>query len=900
MRSPGTFRFAAAGLLAAALAVLACPVAIADEPATPGAALTFEGSIRPILKAHCFQCHGEQGKKEGNLDLRLRRLMVAGGDSGPAIVPGRSGESYLLQRVRDGEMPPGKAAKKLSADEVSLIERWITTDAPTARPEPDETSGEFLITAEDRSHWAFQPIDRRKTPTPQNADRVRTPIDAFLLSKLEEHGASLAPDADRRTLVRRAYFDLIGLPPTREQLAEALTDPSVNWFEHLVDRLLESPHYGERWGRHWLDVAGYADSDGAVGDRERPHAYRYRDYVIRSFNADKPFDQFVREQLAGDEMAGPISGEPTPEQAELLIATGFLQMAPDGTTVAADRQAAHNQLVADTLTIVSTSLLGLTVGCARCHDHRFDPISQEDYYRLRAIFEPALHPANWQGNSRMVPYFTDEDRSNAENLNRQQEQAVVLRVLEQQLAKLSADQRAAAQSASDTPEAERTDQQKQLLIDAKLNVTADNIGDFDRTAAQELQRLRQLFAVRLKGSLETIKEAGGGVPRTFLLLRGNPLEPKQEVGPGELTILQGDSSTEIPRKDPSLASTGRRLAYAKHLTDGTHPLLARVIVNRVWMHHFGRGLCATPADFGLQGDQPSHLELLDWLASEFMTPADGSAGWSLKRLHRLIMTSTAYRQSSQRPETLQRSDPENRLLGGFTVRRLEAEIVRDAILAVSGKLNPKAFGTAVPVMKDPTGEIVVGTESMNAGIPLAVVPMFGEEFRRSVYVQSRRTMPLTFTQMFDAPAMEPNCEARSASTAAPQSLVLMNSPFMLRQSLSFAERLRRNAAGGLRGETPADGNKQIELAWQLAYSRPPSSEELADAAAFLEERTAWFRAHPPQAPDRAAVPGRSSMMMGPQALDLLAGEVSKSEPELLALALLCQMLMSSNEFLYVG
>jgi hypothetical protein len=798
----------------------------------------------------------------------------------------------LLQRVRDGEMPPGDGIKKLTADEVALIEKWIAVDAPTARPEPEEISGEIFITEEDRRHWAFQPIVRPAPPAPQDSERVRTPIDAFLLNRLEQHEASFSPDADRRTLVRRACFDLIGLPPTSEELEQALADPAPNWYENLVDRLLASPHYGERWGRHWLDVAGYADSDGATGDRERPHAYRYRDYVIRSLNADKPFDQFVREQLAGDELAGPLMGEPTPEQAELLIATGFLQMAPDGTTGAADRQAAQNQLVADTLTIVSSSLLGLTVGCARCHDHRFDPISQEDYYRLRAVFEPALHPANWQGNRRLIPYFTDDDRANAENLNRQQEQAVVQRVVEQQVAKLSQDQQAAARAALDTPEAERTDEHKQLLIDAKLNVTANNIGDFDRNAAQELQRLRQLFAVRLKGSLETIKEAGGNIPRTFLLFRGNPLEPKQEVGPGELTILQGDAGTEFPRKDPSLPSTGRRLAYAERLTDGTHPLLARVIVNRVWMHHFGRGLCTTPADFGLQGDRPSHPELLDWLASEFMTPADGSPGWRLKRLHKLIMTSTAFRQSAQRSEPLAASDPDNRLLGGFPVRRLEAEIVRDAILAVSGTLNPKAFGVAVPVMKDPTGEIVVGTESMNAGIPLAVVPMFGEEFRRSVYVQSRRTMPLTFTQMFDAPAMEPNCEARLASTAAPQSLVLMNSPFMLRQSLSFAERLR--------GAAPADANKQIELAWRLAYSRPPSSEELADAAAFIEERTAYFRAHPPQTPDRTAVPGRSSMMMGPQALDLLAAEVAKAEPELLGLALLCQMLMSSNEFLYVG
>jgi hypothetical protein len=345
------------------------------------------------------------------------------------------------------------------------------------------------------------------------------------------------------------------------------------------------------------------------------------------------------------------------------------------------------------------------------------------------------------------------------------------------------------------------------------------------------------------------------------------------------------------------------------LTDGSHPLVARVLVNRVWMHHFGRGLCATLADFGMQGERPSHPQLLDWLASEFMDKPGASQrepglskgepalpvpaeGWSLKRLHKLIMTSTAYRQGNHRSPELVELDPDNRLLGGFSIRRLEAEIIRDAILAVSGKLNSKAFGTAVSVMRDPAGEIVIGQESTNAGIPLGIIPMFGEEWRRSVYVRSQRTMPLTFMQMFDAPAMEPNCEARFATTVAPQSLVLMNSPFILRQSMSFAERVRAEA-----GE---DASAQIERAWKLAFSRAPKSEELADAVAFLQARTAYFRLHPPAPARRTIVPGRSMMMMRPQGLDVLVDTVAKADPELLALALLCQTLVSSNEFLYVG
>jgi hypothetical protein len=817
---------------------------------------------------------------------------VAGGDLGPSVVPGKPGESLLFERVRDGEMPPGKTVKKLSAEQAAVIERWIAAGAPTARPEPEKLGAGTHFTEEERSFWSFQPIRRPGPPTPKNVERVRTPIDAFLLARLEDHGASFSPDADKRTLLRRVYFDLIGLPPAPEETERFLSDEAPDAYERLIDRLLESPHYGERWGRHWLDVAGYADSEGAAGDDVRPYAYRYRDYVIRSFNADKPFDQFIREQLAGDEMVGPIKGTPTPEQAEKLIATGFLQMAPDGTRSTEDRLAAHDQLMADTIKIASSSLLALTVGCARCHDHRYDPISQDDYYRLRAILEPALDARNWQGKARLIPYTTDDDRINAENLLHQQEQAVLLRVVDERLAKLPEERRAEAREAYDTPEAERTAAQKKLLLDSQLNITVDNVGQFDRLAPQELKRIRAKFIAQQKGFLQTISEAAPNPPKTFLFYRGDPKAPKHELAPGELSILLGAATAAIPLKDPALPSTGRRLAYARHLTDGRHPLVARVIVNRVWLHHFGRGLCATPADFGTQGERPSHPELLDWLASEFMNPSpQGEGRWSLKRLHKLIMTSTVYRQGLRRNQALARVDPDNRLLGGFNAQRLEAEIVRDAILAVSGKLNGKAFGAPVPVMRDPSGEIVIGHDINNAGIPLGASPMFGEEFRRSVYVQVRRTLPMTFLQMFDAPAMEPNCEARLASTVAPQSLVLMNSPFILQQSLSFAERVRKEAGRDVR--------EQVARAWKLAYSRAPTAEELADAVAFLQGRTDYFRTHPPVAPKRHVVPGSRSMMMRGGSPDVLLTTVTRADPELLALALLCQMLTSSNEFLYV-
>ncbi len=869
--------------IATLLVSMACAAVAADDSVP----LTFERHVRPILKAKCFQCHGEHQKTEGELDLRLRRFIVAGGESGSSIVPGNPNESYLLERVRLGEMPPGKDAEKLSADEIALVERWISNGAKTAREEPESIDDGFYITEEERQFWSFQPIRRYPIPVPENADRISTPVDAFLLAKLEENGATFSAEARKQMLVRRIYFDLIGLPPPAVVVDAYLADDSADAYERLVDRLLASTHYGERWGRHWLDIAGYADSDGAEGDKVRRFAYRYRDYVIRAMNYDKPFDEFICEQLAGDEVTGTINGSPTSDQAEKLIATGFLQMAPDATRGAKNRKAAHNQLVADTIKIVSTSLLGLSVGCARCHDHRFDPISQDDYYRFRAIFEPAFDTRVWQSQNRSIDYFTEADQKNVEAAYQQRLRGLVLRVVEQQLRKLPENRRDAAREAFETPAADRTEEQRKLVTDSGLNITLENIAKFDRSAPQELKRLKTRFDAQRKGNINTIRELGGSPTKTFLFYRGNPESPKHELQPGELTILQSDTSSNIPSNDPALRSSGRRLAYAQRLTDGTHPLLARVIVNRVWMHHFGQGLCATPTDFGLEGDKPSHPELLDWLASEFM-----DSGWSLKKLHKLIVTSTAYRQGPRRDETLIRADPHNRLFGGFPIRRLEAEIVRDAVLAVSGKLNRKAFGAAVPVMMDAAGENVIGVENQNAGVPLAIVPMFGEEHRRSVYVQARRTMPVTFMQMFDTPDMEPNCEARTVTTVAPQSLVLMNSPFMLRQSISFAERVRTEAGN--------DTKQQVEHAWKLAFSRAPSSDELADAVAFLDERTEHFRMHPPVPTKRADVPGSRSRDTGPQAFDVLIRIASKSDAETLALALLCQMLMSSNEFLYVG
>lgn len=859
---------------------LALPLVVligARSPAAEPAGLTFEKHVRPILKAYCFECHGEGEQLKGGLDLRLVRLLVQGGDSGPAVAAGNRDDSYLYQRIARGEMPPGK--KKLSRDEVAVIGRWISEGAKTAAREPDSLTSGWHISAEERAFWAFQPVHRPNVPPVQQAERVSNPIDAFLLQQLEAKGLSFAAEADRRTLVRRASFDLTGLPPTPAEIEAARNDDSPDWFEKVVDRLLASPHYGERWGRHWLDVAGYADSDGfAVEDLVRPWAFKYRDYVIRAFNAGKPFDEFIVEQLAGDELVRPPYQNLRPEDMDRLTATGFLRMAPDGTGAPnVDQPLARNQVVADTLKVVSSAFLGLTVGCAQCHNHRYDPIPQTDYYRLRALFEPAYDWKNWRTPAqRLISSISNAERAQAkqieaeavkidqERLKKQQE--YIDQAFEKALTQLPEELREPYRKARTAPAARQTPQQKKLLLDyPNINVTAGSLYMFDRKAADELQALAdRAVAIRATKPIEeavpALTEMPGQVPTTFLFNRGDHDQPKQAVEPGGLVVLEDKQPLRIPT-ETARPTTGRRLALARWLTDPAHPLTARVLVNRVWLHHFGRGIVATPADFGVLGERPTHPELLDWLAREFV---DG--GWQLKRLHRLILTSTAYRQDSRRDPAKDRIDPDNRLLGRMPVRRLEAEVLRDAVLAVSGRLNLKQFGKPVPVRPDEVGQVVLGVDTRDgAGRPTGkVVPLGPEEFRRSIYVQVRRSQMLTMFETFDAAGLEPNCECRTASTVAPQALLMMNNAFVVTEAEAFADRLRREAG--------ADPREQVRLAWRLAFVAEADEKELRGALDYLTEQTAQFATKPPP-----------------------AGKSAEGQ----ALASLCQALLSANPFLYV-
>lgn len=944
---------------------------------------TYEHDVRPILKAHCFQCHGEEKEAESGLDLRLKRLIEKGGDSGAAIVPGKPNESLLIEKVRAGEMPPGE--KKLSAQQIETLVRWVAAGAKTAGPEPETVGDGPLFTDEERGYWAFQPIRRPAVPlahgheagAENSGSRALAPVDAFLLARLKPEGLSFSPEADRPTLVRRAYFDLVGLPPTPEEIETFVADPSPDAWENLIERLLASPHYGERWGRHWLDVAGYADSEGYTDeDTPRKSAFRYRDYVIRSFNADKPFDQFIQEQLAGDELVSPPYKNLSADAIDKLTATGFLRMCPDGTASGGiDQNAARNQVVADTLQIVGTSLLGLTLHCAQCHDHRYDPIPQADYYRVRAIFEPALDWKNWRSPpAREVSLYTDDDRALAAKIQAEAKevdaeratkaQQYIDRTLEEELLLVPENLRDLLRAAYKTPAKDRTAEQKaalkeypsvanisvgslylydgrrdkkareienarkekekrfvaetkaaelakvpdadRALVEAAsaaavekrtpeqaafvgkypgVFVTSATLAQFNAAAAAELAKdletAAELRATKAADNLKqyseraaeiraripseefvrALTEVPGQASPTFVFARGDFQQPKDQVLPGDLAILTAATTAQIPADDGNLPTTGRRLAFARHLTDGSHPLVARVLMNRVWLHHFGHGLVGTPGDFGALGDKPTHPELLDWLAAEFM-----AQGWSLKEMHRLIMLSTAYRQSSRHTAPSDAVDPDNRLYSRMSLRRLESEVVRDAVLSISGWRVDKMFGPPVPVMEDEVGQIVIGRENLDGERkPTGPVSLGGEEYRRSLYVQVRRSRPLGMLETFDAPIMSPNCDCRNASTVASQSLVFMNSAFVIDSAEQFAARVEREAG--------AERRAQVARAWLLALGRRASEDELNAANAFLDHQFETIKGQAPQT-DAAALSHR-------------------------ALATFCQSLLSANAFLYV-
>lgn len=841
--------------------------------------LFFEAEARRVLKTWCWHCHGEEAEFKGGLDARFVRQLQKGGDSGPAIVPHDPAASLLISRIASGEMPPGE--KKVPAQDLLVLQQWIAAGAKVRSEEPEQAAPGLLLTEEDRSHWAFQPIVRPPVPFAGQPNAPASPIDAFLLQRLQQHGLHFAEEADRETLLRRLWLDLVGLPPIPAAIDQFTADQSPEAWNTAIEQLLAQPTYGERWARHWLDVAGYADSDGYTEkDPERPWAWKYRDYVIRSLNADKPWDQFLVEQLAGDELLTPPYENLTPEQADALTATGFLRMAPDGTSDGSvDQPTARNEVVAETLKTVSTALLGLSVGCAQCHDHRYDPISQVDYYRLRAIFEPAWNLAEWRApGGRIVSLWSAETRAAAAAVDQELAETskkrtaeldgIVQETFERELQKLPAERQPLARAARETPKDKRTEEQQQLIREFPfLNVDRGSVYLYlpDRLTGFNKKWDELTAEVKKKrpadDNVMCLTELPGKVPATHLYSRGDHQQPRQQVAPGGLAVL-AESEGAIAEDDPGLPTTGRRLAWARSLTSGRHPLLARVLMNRVWMLHFGQGLVATPAEFGVKGERPSHPELLDWLASEFM-----ESGWSLKHMHRLILSSQAWRQVSVRRAEHDAADPDNRLLGRMNLRRLEAETVRDCMLAVSGQLNAKMSGPPAPVSPDDVGQYVIAIDTRDsAGRPTGKVEALnGEDLRRSVYVQVRRSMPLGVLEPFDLPRMAPNCERRAVSTTSSQALLMLNNPFVLQQAGKLASRLR---------EGSQDQAMQIETGWRLVFGRRPTSEERAEATAFLAEGA------------KATVPATDGT------------PAAAAEPVVDQLQLWCHALLCSSGFLY--
>ena len=817
----------------------AAVTASAGQPGSPAAASKMtpavtEIDVLPIIQAGCLVCHGKR-KQEGGLDLRTQASRLRGGKSGPALVPGKPDESLMIQKIEAGDMPPLKlihenSVKSPTEAQLETLKLWIAAGCSPAPPKEDQGP---LVTEADRNFWAFQPPRRPAVPKVKHEDLVRNPLDAFLLRKLEEKGLAYSPEAGRLTLLRRVYLDLTGMPPSPGEIEGFLRDQHPDAYERVVDRLLESPEYGERWARHWLDLAGYSDSRG-VGfqDKIRPDAWRFRDYVIRSLNADKPYSRFLTEQIAGDELSDYKNEEVTQELVDRLAATGFLRTTPDSTyepefAFFAERMG----VIADTVQVLGSSVMGLTIGCARCHDHKYDPIPQRDYYRLSAILQTAFDPYDWRKpDERRLDIALDSQRKEAEEFNAPIE-AEVNRIeaslatlakpyrekhLEKKLAALPEDLRKDLRAVAETPDEERTEIQKYLaenFEDVVEITTNDLMAEFDefKEAAEPLQKEldKAQGKLRHKPYIRALTDVGGEPSTHYLLRRGEALSLGEPVEPGVPSVLRsGIEPYQVTPPFPGADSSGRRLALARWLTQSNHPLTSRVIVNQLWMRHFGRGLVASPSNFGRSGTPPSHPDLLDWLATDFVRNR-----WSLKHMHRLMVTSTAYRQASRKDAATAAVDRGNTLLSRMPMRRMDAEQLYDSILKVTSRLNPQRFGTPEPVEVKESKEVVAKGS--------------GDGFRRSIYVLQRRTTRVTLMDAYDLPHMTPNCLERRESTVATQALNMMNSEQMWDHA--------RYLAGRIIDEAGPDSRKQIDELFSRVFSRGPKEAEMARSLEALDQ-----------------------------------------------------------------
>ena len=959
---------AVSGVLFAMLSVRLATAVGADPSPKPVSKPLFEDHILPILKARCFRCHAGAEPASG-LRVTSRAELLAGGESGPAIRLGAAESSLIWVKIASGEMPQG--GPPLSAGEKGLLRVWINEGAPTSAPVTTAGTGTPQAgqagtpqagTPQDGTpaagsrpasavmpmptHWSFLPPVRPAIPDsrvrdtvstttvnsngpspmkagPEATESPRTAVDAFILETLREKGLAGAGPAGRAILLRRVTFALLGLPPRVEDIADFSADETPDAWERQLDRLLANPQYGERWGRHWLDLAGYADSAGILNeDKPIANAYRYRDYVIRSLNADKAYDRFLQEQLAGDELSDYWTVYETQERlpeavVEAVTATGYLRCAadasrPDFASIKnADAQYFY-PTINDTLQIIASSTMGLTLQCARCHSHKYDPIPQTDYYRMQAVLMTAFRPKQWIPQmDRKLPVATRAEQKSAEAANTQLDKRIASirqelvqlkatyaeRLFENRLAQVSEPIRADVKtsftkSAKDRSpiEAYLADKfQAALRPDDKTldKLLPETFADYKQAVDKQGQAIAAAERERIRfDELRALYDLPGDVV-TPVLRRGDPLTPGDPVEPGVLsavaapepfqwprasTAISGDSAAGdgATRSGPAVShatstatpnqekTSGRRLAFARWLTQPRHPLTARVLVNRVWLQHFGEGLVATPEDFGVLGSAPSHPRLLDWLACEF-----ADSGWSLKSLHRVLLSSAVYRQSSTVSAAAEDAgravDPGNRLLWKQRLRRLEAEPLRDAMLAAAGTLDHSLYGPPIPVARRGDGEVNVA-DGANAR-------------RRSIYLQVLRLAPVTLLQSHDQPIMAVNCTRRGQSTVATQALTLLNSDSVAAAARDLAERACAANVG--------DGSVESAIRYLglSAWSRDFTAEETAELKQFLARQAAAYAA------------------TGSQPAGSTAGPTAEQERK--AWHDLAHMLLAANEFVYI-
>jgi len=786
----------------------------------------FKDEILPVLEKSCTKCHGPQ-QKMGGLDLSTFAGVMKGGASGPSIAPGKPGRSLLWIMIESNKMPMGGA---LNNAQKQLIKTYIEQGRfPAGESDADRAAKEAArITPESRQWWAFQPPVNPAVPSVSGL--TRTPIDAFILAKLAEKKWTMQPEADRVTLLRRLTFGLTGLPPTPAETKAFLDDSSPNAYERVVDRLLASNHYGEHWGRHWLDVAGYSDTRGDAGDTEREVSWKYRDYVIQAFNKNKPIDRFLVEQFAGDQLVNfKHNAVPTPDQIEPITATGFLRTTADIT----DNQTIYEvdkyfDALQKAMETSVSSVLGLSIGCARCHDHKFDPILQRDYYKLTAIYQSVWDPENWLAGSlnfgpwpsRMVldmkpdvreAWIKDVTSSDAKTLRRLDD------LLEATYQRFRAELRAGRdlsperrreirQAIEDDPDLEvDRNAARDVITDQEMENRYPEFAGWKADIATRRANRRKKQSAIDPNYIEAAWDISKTPSPTYILQRGNYLAPGAEVKPGLPVVLDNPAKAfEFPDPDsrPDWNHTGRRLTFANWLVSRENPLVARVFVNRVWQFHFGEGLVRSVDDFGRQGDKPTHPELLDYLAVTFQ-----EKGWDLKWLTKQIVLSQVYRQSSAEVADCMTADPSAKLLWRKPPLRLEAETIRDSILQVSGLLQSKMYGRQEPIKRGADGQWIEDGAK-------------GDPNRRSLYLQQSRTRPVAFLHAFDAPTMTADNQSQRFRSALPsQSLALLNNPLLQRASKAFAGQVLEQSQGNI--------EQAMRLAIQTAYSRPPTERELA-------------------------------------------------------------------------